>query len=128
MDEQTKRTVLIVEDEKAISNVLKMKLISEGFNVVEAANGDEGLTTALKVHPDIILLDIMLPVMDGVTLLESLRTDKWGTDVPVIILSNLNDASTIQESKKRGVNDYLVKTDWKLDDVVAIIKKRLNMI
>jgi DNA-binding response OmpR family regulator len=127
MEDTSKKTILIVEDEKPILNVLKMKLISGGFSVAEATDGQVGLETALKIHPDLILLDVMLPVMDGVTLLESLRVDDWGKNVPVIILSNLNDASTIQESKDKGVHDYLVKTDWKLDDVMGKIKERLNL-
>ena len=93
---------------------------------MEAFDGGEGLAIALEKHPNLVLLDIVLPVMDGVTLLDRLREDEWGKNVPVIILSNLSDASTIEESKDKGVNSYLVKTDWKLDEVVAKVRETLK--
>lgn len=120
-------TILIIEDEKPIMSILKMKLNSEDFKTLEATDGESGLEIALKSHPDLILLDIMLPIMDGVTFLEKLRKNSWGNKVPVIILSNLNDAKTVEESRAKGVYDYLVKTDWKLEDVIAKVKSTLNI-
>ncbi len=125
LDKQT--TILIVEDEKLLAEAIKRKLEKNGFTVIIATEGGEGMQKALGEHPDLILLDIVLPLMDGLTLLERLREDNWGKNVPVIILSNLSDASTIKESKERGVYDYLVKTDWKLDQVVDKVKKTLKL-
>jgi len=122
-----KSTVLLIEDEKLLSKAIKKKLEKNGFDVLEAYDGGEGLAVALEKHPDLILLDIVLPLMDGVTLLDRLREDEWGKWVPVIILSNLSDASTVEESKKKGVNNYLVKTDWKLDEVVAKVREALKV-
>ncbi|KKQ51839.1 hypothetical protein A2865_04415 [Candidatus Woesebacteria bacterium RIFCSPHIGHO2_01_FULL_39_17] len=122
-----KSTVLLIEDEKLLSKAIKKKLEKNGFDVLEAYDGGEGLAVALEKHPDLILLDIVLPLMDGVTLLDRLREDEWGKGVPVIILSNLSDASTVEESKKKGVNNYLVKTDWKLDEVVAKVREALKV-
>jgi DNA-binding response OmpR family regulator len=121
-----KQKILIIEDEKLIVVALKKKLESEGFDVETEYDGVSGLRAALGMHPDLILLDIVLPGIDGVTLLGSLRADEWGAKVPVIILTNLNDASTIEESRKKGVNSYLVKTDWKLNDVVDKVRSTLD--
>jgi two-component system, OmpR family, alkaline phosphatase synthesis response regulator PhoP len=121
-----KHKILIIEDEKLIVVALKKKLESEGFDVETEYDGVSGLRAALGMHPDLILLDIVLPGIDGVTLLGSLRADEWGAKVPVIILTNLNDASTIEESRKKGVNSYLVKTDWKLNDVVDKVRSTLD--
>ena len=121
-----KTIVLLIEDERLLSKAIKRKLEKGGFEVLEAFDGGEGLAIALEKHPNLVLLDIVLPVMDGVTLLDRLREDEWGKNVPVIILSNLSDASTIEESKDKGVNSYLVKTDWKLDEVVAKVRETLK--
>ena len=121
-----KTIVLLVEDERLLSKAIKRKLEKGGFEVLEAFDGGEGLAAALEKHPNLVLLYIVLPVMDGVTLLDRLREDEWGKNVPVIILSNLSDASTIEESKDKGVNSYLVKTDWKLDEVVAKVRETLK--
>ena len=121
-----KAIVLLIEDERLLSKAIKRKLEKGGFEVLEAFDGGEGLAVALEKHPNLVLLDIVLPVMDGVTLLDRLREDEWGKNVPVIILSNLSDASTIEESKNKGVNSYLVKTDWKLDEVVAKVRETLK--
>lgn len=121
-----KRTVLIIEDEQMVLNALRKKLAGAGFDILVAKDGSEGLKMSLERHPDLILLDIILPVMDGITFLERLREDEWGREVPVIVLSNLSKASTITESKERGVKTYLVKTDWKLEDVIKKIKDELG--
>ena len=122
-----KKKILIVEDERLLLNAIKRKLELNGFNVIEAYDGAEGFGVALEKKPDLILLDLVLPVMDGVTLLERIRENEWGKNVPIIILSNLSDASTISDSKKKGVNDYLVKTDWKLDEVIGKVKSTLDI-
>jgi two-component system phosphate regulon response regulator PhoB len=120
------QTVLIVEDEQMLLSALQRKLESAGLNVLTAKDGSEGLKLALENRPDLILLDIILPLMDGITFLERLRRDEWGKQVPVIVLSNLSKASTITETKEKGVKMFLVKTDWKIDDVLQKIKNELG--
>ena len=120
-----KSKVLIVEDEMGIRELLKLKLSNEGFNILEAENGKMGLEIALKEKPDLILLDIIMPIMDGISMLGELRNDEWGKKVPVIILSNLSDAEKINEGIEKSVYDYLVKSDWEPDNVVALIRKKL---
>ena len=80
----------------------------EKFSVLQATNGEEGLTVALRDHPNLILLDIIIPVMDGMTMLRKLREDAWGKDVPVILLTNLNDAEKAADALEHGVYDFLV--------------------
>lgn len=119
------KTILIVEDESATRRALREKLTREGFSVLEAKNGKEGLEIALKEKPDLILLDIIMPLMDGITALTNLRKDDWGKDAKIIMLTVLSDAEKVSEALSRGVYDFLVKTDWTLEDVVKKVKERL---
>jgi DNA-binding response OmpR family regulator len=120
------KTILIVEDEDPIRKALQEKLAREGFRVITASEGKQGLDTALTEKPDIILLDIVMPIMDGLSMLEKLRKDEWGKDVPVIMLTNLSDSDKIAQSTEKGVYDYLVKSDWKIEDVVTKVKEKLT--
>lgn len=123
---EQKKLILIVEDEKTLFNALDMKLESAGFRTLGARDGEECLAVATKEHPDLILMDIVMPKMDGMTALSKLREDEWGKDVPVIILTNLSSAEDISRATKKGVYDYLVKANWKLEDVVEKVKKTLE--
>lgn len=107
-------------------DVLYEKFASEGFDVLKAPNGKEGLETALKSHPDLILLDIIMPVMDGMTMLEKIRQDEWGKDAKIILLTNLSDSDKITQSLSRGVHGYLIKSDWKLEDIVKKVNEELS--
>lgn len=118
--------VEIVEDEVSLLEVLSDKFVKEGFNVLQAKNGDEGLKVALAEHPDIILLDIIMPVMDGMTMLKKLREDSWGKDAKVIILTNLSDNEKTAQALDGGSDDYLVKSDWKIEDVVKKVEEKLK--
>jgi DNA-binding response OmpR family regulator len=123
-----KKTILIVEDEKPLRDALSSKLTHEGFAILQAGDGQDGLKIALQMHPDLILLDIILPVMDGMTMLKQLRQDTWGKEAKIIVLTNLTDEERISESFHSAVFDYLIKTDWKLEDLVQKIKNKLNML
>lgn len=124
---QTNKKILIVEDELSLRNALRDKLLSENFAVLEAKNGEKGLAVALREHPDLILLDIIMPVMDGISMLKKLRGDEWGKDAPVIILTNLSDSKSISDSMNENITNYLVKSDWKLEDIVKIVRERLGI-
>ncbi len=121
------KKILIIEDERPILNALHDKLTREGFPILEAQNGKDGLEIALREHPDLILLDIVMPVMDGMTMLRELRKDSWGKDARVVVLTNLSDNEKIGEAISSGAYDYLVKTDWKIEDVVSKIRERLGI-
>ena len=122
-------TILIVEDEPSEMQALSDKFSLEGFSVIKAANGEEGLTTALEKHPDLILVDLIMPVMDGATMIKELRKDTWGKRVPVIVLTNVEtDCKSMKEMvKERNCRCYLIKSSWKISDIVARAKKELGM-
>ena len=124
MSQQKK--VLVVDDEKVLLELLLSKIGQAGFIAIGARDGDEGLQKASAEHPDLILLDIIMPKMDGITMLKKLREDAWGKTAPVIMLSNLNTAEAVEKSLENGAYDYLVKVDYSLDDLVAIVKKKLG--
>lgn len=123
--EDGKKTILIVEDEPALLKAYAERFSNEGFLVITASNGQEGLDMALRERPDIILLDILMPVMDGLTVMQKLREDtSWDNTVPIIFLTNLSEteeriATSITEHKPAY---YLVKSDWSLSDVVKKAK------
>jgi CheY-like chemotaxis protein len=81
---------------------------------------------AFKEHPDLLLVDIVMPIMDGMTMMKNVRSDGWGKDAKAIFLTNLSDAEKTADAVDRGVYDILIKSDWKLDDVIKKIKDELN--
>lgn len=122
------KKILIVEDEAPLRNAIADILAFEGFTVFQAKNGQEGLDIALKEHPNLILLDLMMPVMDGLTMLEKLRSDPdWGATAPVILLTNINDPEKVAQATEAGSYDFLVKSDWNIEDVVKKVKNRLGI-
>jgi len=124
MAERNKK-ILIVEDLPETIKLLAEKFNLEGFDVLEASNGEDALKIALSEQPDIILLDIVLPKMDGLTMFKKLRKEEKGKNIPVIILTILSDAEKIDEALRAGVFTFLVKTEWTLDDVVKKVKETL---
>lgn len=120
------KKILVIEDDSALSLILIDNLTKEGFDIIQARDGEEGLASALSVKPDLILLDIILPKMDGLTMLGKLRQDSWGKNVPVIVLSNLSDPLDIAKAAIDGVHEYLVKVDWEIKDVVKKIREKLK--
>lgn len=122
--------LLIVEDEKILSDTLEEKLLLEGFKVIKAYDGDEALRLALANHPDLILLDLLLPKVDGKEMLKKLREDKWGAHIPIIILTNIESPSMVAEIMSidnDSTFEYLVKNNTSLSEIVAHINKKLNI-
>lgn len=127
---ENKKIILITEDEKSLRGALHDKLKNEGFDVLEAKDGIEGLSVSLSEHPDLILLDIMMPKMDGMSMLQKLREDTWGKTVPVIILTNLSSAD---EERNREIvalepTYYFEKADKSIEEIVEKIKERLGLL
>ena len=122
-----KKTILIIEDELPMLKALSDKFTLEGFEILEAKDGAEGLKIAISKKPDLIVLDIFMPVMDGKAMFEKLRQDAWGKTVPVIILTNLNpDDKTLDQLMKNGPSYYFIKSKWKLEELVAKVKKEVE--
>lgn len=124
-----KKKILIVEDEEAVQRAISDSLQNQEFITITAKDGEEGLVTALKEHPDLILLDILMPKMDGMIMLQKLREDEWGKRAPVIILTNVspNTSSVIESVLKNEPAYYLVKSDVKLEGIVEKIKDVLKI-
>lgn len=122
-----KQTILIVEDEILIFNALRDKFSSEGFSILEARSGEQGLEVALAKHPDLILLDIILPGINGMEMLNKLRKDAWGKDALVILLTNLNEPAQVSDGLAQHVHAYIVKSDWTLEDIVKKVKEGLGI-
>lgn len=123
------KKILITEDEEAMQRAISEALSNQGFITITAKDGEEGLKTALGEHPDLILLDILMPRMDGMVMLQKLRLDEWGKTVPIIILTNVtpNANSVINSVLQNEPAYYLVKSDVKLEGIVDKIKEVLKI-
>ncbi|OGH65695.1 MAG: hypothetical protein A3J66_01440 [Candidatus Magasanikbacteria bacterium RIFCSPHIGHO2_02_FULL_47_14] len=119
--------VLIVEDDSFLANIYKTKFEMEGFKVSVAENGELGLKEAKKKLPDLILLDILLPKMDGFTVLEHLKEDEELKSIPVILLTNLGQKDDVDKGLKLGAADYLIKAHFKPSETVDKVKKVLKL-
>lgn len=124
MDEK-KYKVLVAEDDKFLSKAFKDKLEREGFIVIVAIDGEETIKTLIKEKPDILLLDLVMPVKDGFEVLQEMKIDSKIAKIPVIILSNLGQDSDIKRGIELGAVDYLVKADFTISDVTKKIKEHL---
>lgn len=126
--EEKQFKIAVIEDDVIISKSISQELRDSGFEVTNAFNGKDGLELVLKNKPDLILLDIIMPIMDGITMLRLLRKDAWGRKVPVIILTNLTtDEYLMENAIKLDPSHYLTKTSWSLSDVVVKVKERLGL-
>ena len=114
--------ILIVEDEEILVRVLEEKFLEKNLEVAVSYTGDKVLPLARKFKPDIILLDIMLPKLDGIEVLKQLKADDELCDIPVIMLSNLNDDENIKRALSLGALDYMTKIQHPLDDVVEKVE------
>lgn len=120
------RKVLIVEDEVPLRKALAEEFTDAGYTVFEAADGLEGLDVALREHPHVILLDQLMPKMNGVAMLVQLRSDQWGSTVPVIMATNMSTTDTINEAIDAGANDYFIKSEVSVADILKLVGDRLN--
>jgi len=117
--------VLLVEDDEFLANIYKTKFEMEGFKVSIADNGESGLADAKKKAPDVILLDILLPKMDGFAVLEKLKGDAELKKIPVILLTNLGQKEDVDKGLKLGASDYLIKAHFMPAETVEKVKKVL---
>ena len=121
----TQHKVLIVEDEAPLRKALAEEFVDAGYIVVEAADGLEGFDAALREKPSIILLDQPMPKMNGVAMLKQLRGDVWGSTVPVIMATNMSTTDTINEAIDAGANDYFIKSEVSVADILKLVEERL---
>ncbi|MCK5211821.1 response regulator [Candidatus Parcubacteria bacterium] len=120
------KKILVVEDVSFLQNAIKMVLEDAGYDVLTASDGLAGLNAATTKKPDLILLDIMMPKMDGMTMLKKLRQHPAGKRVPVIILTNLSSEEKLIEANKEGVTDYFIKSDWEIEELPDLVANKLG--
>lgn len=125
MPKESKQKVLIVEDDTFLAGIYANKFEKEGFEVRSAADGEQGFQLAQKELPDVILLDILLPKMDGFEVLEKLKADAKTKKIPVVLLTNLGQKEDVDKGLKLGAADYLIKAHFMPQETVEKVKKVL---
>lgn len=120
------KKILLVEDDENLANVYEVRLQAEGFQTKRVANGEDALAAATAFHPDLIVLDVMMPKVSGFDVLDILRNTPETSNMKVIMLTALSEETDKQRAEKLGVDDYLVKSQVVIADVVEKIKKHLN--
>ncbi len=120
------KKILLIEDEEIMIDLLKRKLITEGYEVSVARDGEEGLKTMKETKPDLILLDIIMPKMGGFEVMDKMQKDKELKKIPVIVISNSGQPVELDKAQKLGAKDWLIKTEFDPQEVIEKIKKQLG--
>lgn len=121
-------TIVIVEDDQVISQMYRMKFESDGFTVHVAGNGESGISVVEETKPDLILLDMQMPGMNGDEALAEIRKHDWGKDIPVIVLTNLGEEEAPKNLRSLGIESYIVKADLTPRQVVDRVKQTLKLV
>jgi DNA-binding response OmpR family regulator len=122
----TQKKILIIEDEPLIASAYSKKFELAGYAALVAHDGQAGLALALTEHPEAILLDIIMPKMDGWGVLKKLRKDKWGENALVIMLTNISDIQLVKDRLKFGVFDYLIKSDHTPEQILEYVQEKIG--
>lgn len=120
------KKILIIEDEPAQATTIDLAMKRVGFETIVAHDGAEGLNMAMEKEPDLILLDLVLPKIDGVSVLKQLRANESTSKIPILVLTNLASGETVKEVIEAGGTDYLVKTDYTLEQLVHKVEDVLR--
>ncbi|HCM36619.1 MAG: hypothetical protein A3J30_01805 [Candidatus Wildermuthbacteria bacterium RIFCSPLOWO2_02_FULL_47_9c] len=120
------KKVLVVEDEQLIADLLQKKLIKEGYYAFAAGDGEAALQQIREERPDIVLLDIVLPRMNGFEVLAELRKDEELRKIPVIIISNSGQPAEIEKAREAGVRDWLIKTEFDPQEVLEKVRRQVG--
>lgn len=120
------RKILFIEDESALQKTFGEILTQEGYQMISALDGEVGLKLAKTEKPDLILLDLILPKIHGFEVLKKLKEDKETKDIPIIVLTNLEEIKDVDKAIELGATTYLVKAQYSLEELVEKIKKHLD--
>lgn len=120
-------TIVIIEDDEVISQMYRMKFEADGFTVHIAGNGKDGIIAVEKHKPDLILLDMQMPEMNGDEALSEIRKQDWGKTIPVIVLTNLGEEEAPKHLRSLGIESYIVKADLTPRQVVDRVKQTLKL-
>ena len=123
--DDSKPHILIIEDDEFLRALTAKRLEKEGFKVSAAVDGESGLAKTAELRPTLVLLDLLLPGVNGFEVLERLKTNPELKQIPVIVFSNLGERADIEKAQQLGADDYLIKANFTLDEVVAKIKNKL---
>ena len=116
------KKILIVEDEKFMNTILQSNLAQAGFQLQMANNGEEAFEVMGNFVPDLILLDIIMPVVDGFTFLEQIKQNEKLQNIPVIVLTGLSQNEAKEKAMNLGALDFMIKTDFSLQDIIDRVK------
>lgn len=119
------KKILIVEDDKDFLTILQKKFTTEGFSIVIAENGEEAVDIAEREKPDLVISDILMPKMDGITMAKKIKESN--KNIPIIFLTNLKDTDYTDDMEKSKEFDYLIKSELRIDDIVAKSKIKLGL-
>lgn len=125
--EGQKKKIQLVEDDDTLAEVYRQRLELEGFSVIRSNNGEDALKDAVEHHPDLILLDVMMPNLNGFDVLDILRNSPQTRNIHIIMLTALSQPKDAERARELGADDFLVKSQVVIGDVVARIKHQLNM-
>lgn len=128
MTQERKKNVLIVEDDNLLLVTLTHQFEDAGYAVTTATNGTQGIEHFTKDHPDAVVMDVMMPVKDGVEMLEDIRAAFPETKIPFIVLSNANDMDYVSRAMELGAVAYLLKSDRQIDSVVALVEEHISKV
>lgn len=120
------KKILFIEDEASLQKTLGELLRGEGYEVISALDGESGLNLARTQSPDLIILDLILPKIHGLDVLKELKKDDTTREIPIIILTNLEDMASVEKALELGATTYLVKANYTLDEVLEKIKNALK--
>ena len=120
--------IAIIEDDPVISQMYRIKFEADGFDVQMANNGKRGVDLVETFLPDIILLDLQMPEMDGTEALEIIRKNEWGKNIPVIILTNMGEEESPKKIRSLGIHSYIVKANLTPKQVVQRVKEALDIV
>lgn len=123
---ELKKKILIVEDDVALRNVYEMRLKIEGYDIIVSGDGEEGLSLAVKEKPDLVLLDLMMPKISGMDVLDILKSTPETKKIPVLILTALTQDSVKTKGYVFGADDFMVKSESKLEEIVGKVKSLLK--
>ena len=123
---ENKKKILVIDDDNDLNTVLVDKLNFSGFEAIGATDGVNGLDKALSLRPDAILLDLVMPKMGGLEMLQLLRKDEWGKQVKVIILTLLEKVDYVADAVEGNIYGYIVKTGHSLDEIVEKVEELVN--
>lgn len=123
---ENRKKVLIIEDDDHISKIYGIKLSKENVDTIVARDGQEGINMIASEKPDLVLLDLMIPIKDGFTVLEEVKKTPFGKNLPILVLSNLGQESDIEKATSLGATDYFIKVNLSIQEVIDKVNKYLG--